>query len=123
MERKHQSRFLQILSKVLYLAATLVLLLGLIVLIVSFASTANLQHSLIGLLAVAGPALTNLVTAMLRSALINLGVLGFVIALVLSLVLFAAGKLSASAFDLSVRLEKTEQALEQVQRQLTAGNV
>lgn len=102
-------RSLAILKTGLYLLSGLILVMGLWtgISLMASASTAA-ANALLPLQLVGGGALSNLVAPMLTGFLINLGVAVILIALVLSAMLYAIGRLSGRSAMLEARLSRLE---------------
>ena len=111
-------RSLHILSRLLTITAALILILGFLVLLGSLNATANLSNTLLGLQILGGQAIVNLLTPIIKSALMSIGILVFVIALALRLVLFAAGRFAVFLLGQSVRVEEIEQAVKRLQSKM-----
>jgi hypothetical protein len=105
---KKNDRSLYILKTILYLLAGLVLALGLIAGISLIASSANVHNLLLPLQLLGSDVIANLVTPYLKGLLSGLGIVVLIISFVLSLLLFAVGRLLGHIADLEARLTRLE---------------
>jgi hypothetical protein len=101
-------RSLHILKTIAYILAGLVLALGLIVGISLLATSANVQNMLMPLQLLGGNAISNLIAPFLRSLVSGLGVFSLIVSLVLSLLLYTAGRLLGTIVSLEERLARLE---------------
>lgn len=101
-------RYLNILKTTAYLLAGLVLLIGLITGLSLIASAGNIHNLLLPLQLMGAEAIVNLISPFLTNLIGGLGVLILIICLVLSLLLFVAGRLLGHVASLEVRLAQLE---------------
>lgn len=102
------SLFLEILKISLYVIAGLVLVLGLFAGISLIASAANVRNLLMSFQFMGTQAISNLIAPYFTGLMNGLGVFVSVISLVLSLLLFAVGRLLGYFVDLEGRLVALE---------------
>lgn len=112
------NRFLPLLKSILYVLAAIVLGFGLIVGIGLLISSAGVQNMLVPFQFVGGEVVANLIAPYLRSLISGLGVATLVFSLVLSLLLFATGRLLAYNLSLEARLARLEAALPSLEKSL-----
>ena len=106
-----RERGLTLLQWVLYSLAVIVLVLGGWTAIGFINFAASLSGMLPMLQALSSPAVVNLLGPALRQSATTLGMVTFVLAAVLSALLFTAGKLLGRVHDLSQRVEQLEARL------------
>jgi hypothetical protein len=107
-ENSPSIRSLHILKIVLYILAGLVLAAGLLVGISLLISSSSVSNMLLPLTIMGAAAAANLIAPLLTSLLSGMGVFILVITLVLSLLLFTAGRLVGRIASLEVRLGRME---------------
>lgn len=103
------------MSRLFYIAAVIVVLLGLVLLLSSISASAAMPNQLLGLRIMGGEILANLLIPILRNAVLSLGIAGFVISLVLGTLLYGLGRFSARTAALSARVARLEARLEAAQ--------
>lgn len=101
-------RSLQILKTISYVLAGLVLALGVAAGISLLASASNVHNLLLPLQLMGADVLANLITPYLSGLISGLGVVSMLVSLVLSLLLFAVGRLLAHIAGLETRLARLE---------------
>lgn len=101
-------RSLQILKTISYVLAGLVLALGVAAGLSLLASASNVHNILLPLQLMGADVLANLITPYLSGLISGLGVVSMLVSLVLSLLLFAVGRLLAHIAGLETRLARLE---------------
>lgn len=101
-------RTFPILAILLYALSAVVLLLGLVAGFSIFASGANVHNLLLPLQLLGAEAISNLIAPYLTGLVNGLGVFTLIVSLVLSLLLFTAGRLLAHIASLEARLARLE---------------
>jgi hypothetical protein len=98
---------LNVLKIVLYGLAGIVLILGLITGISLMGAAANIHNTLM-VLQMMGDAISNLIIPILRNLLNGLGIFTLLVSLLLSVLLYTAGRLIAINATLEARLARLE---------------
>lgn len=101
-------RSLQILKTISYVLSGLVLALGLIASISLMASASNVHNLMMPLLLMGAEVIVNLIAPMLGGLIRGLGVFVLVVSIVLSLLLYATGRLLGHIANLETRLVRLE---------------
>lgn len=104
----NNQRTLSILKIILYVLAGLVLVLGLIIGISLLASASNVHNLLLPLQLMGAEVIVNIVAPMLAGLIRGLGWTALVISIVLSLLLYATGRLLGQIVSLETRLARLE---------------
>jgi hypothetical protein len=103
------SRGWHVLKTILYVLAGLVLALGLVTGFSLIGSAQTLAANLIlPVQILGGGAISNLLSSLFSGFLINLGIVVIIVSTVLSLLLYAVGRLSAQVISLESRLARLE---------------
>ena len=105
-------RSLHILKTISYILAGFVLVLGLVAGISLLASAANVSNLLMPLLVMGAEAIVNMVAPMLAGLIRGLGLFTLIVSLVLSLLLYATGRLIGHIASLEARLVRLEGGVE-----------
>jgi hypothetical protein len=119
---KSNHPFLKILQVLLYSLAAIILLLGIFGGISLVSMSSALPNSLISLQVLGLGVFVDLLTGLLGPVLINLGIGVLVIALVMSLLAFSAGRLLGITLELDQRLEIQARQLDELRNHLIEGS-
>ena len=107
----YTNRSFQVLKTILYVLSGLVFAFGLIAGISLVASSANIQNMLMPFQLLGNDVIMNLITPFLRSLVNGPGIFVLIVSLVLSLLLFATGRLLGSIASLEGRLARLEEKI------------
>jgi hypothetical protein len=112
--KKTNPTLLTVLRALLYIFAAIILVLGVLSALSLFSMGSALPNMLITLQAIGLGVFVDLLAGILRPVFINLGITILVIALVISLLAFATGKLIGLTQEMNQRLEIQERQMEQL---------
>jgi Ca2+/Na+ antiporter len=114
--KKTNHTLLKVLRGLLFILALIILVLGILGAFSLISMRSALPNMLIGLQAIGLGVFVDLLTGVLGPVFINLGIAVLVIALVMSLLAFAAGQLIGTTLEIDKRLAMQEKQLEVLRR-------